>query len=66
MAAVAGTNLNTIDGPINRATGPFKNVTKTPLAGGQWQRVDSKLELKIVNNKQNPQIPVTGDLKLLG
>jgi branched-chain amino acid transport system substrate-binding protein len=66
MAAVASTNLNTIVGPINWANGPVKNVTKTPLAGGQWQRVDGKLELKIVNNKQNPQIPVTGDLKLLG
>jgi hypothetical protein len=35
------------------------------LAGGQWQRVDGKLELKIVNNMQNPQLPLTGELKLL-
>jgi branched-chain amino acid transport system substrate-binding protein len=52
-------------GPINWANGPVKNVTKTPLAGGQWQRVDGKLELKIVNNMQNPQLPLTGELKLL-
>jgi branched-chain amino acid transport system substrate-binding protein len=66
MAAIASTDLQTIVGPVNWANGPVKNVTKTPLAGGQWQRVDGKMELKIVNNKQNPQIPITGDLKLLG
>ena len=65
MEAITATNLNTMVGPINWANGPVKNVTKTPLAGGQWQRVDGKLELKIVNNKQNPQLPVTGELKLL-
>jgi branched-chain amino acid transport system substrate-binding protein len=65
MEAITATNLNTMVGPINWANGPVKNVTKTPLAGGQWQRVDGKLELKIVNNMQNPQLPLTGELKLL-
>jgi branched-chain amino acid transport system substrate-binding protein len=65
MEAITATNLDTLVGPINWANGPVKNVTKTPLAGGQWQRVDGKLELKIVNNKQNPQLPITGELKLL-
>jgi branched-chain amino acid transport system substrate-binding protein len=65
MEAITATKLNTMVGPINWANGPVKNVTKTPLAGGQWQRVDGKLELKIVNNMQNPQLPLTGELKLL-
>jgi branched-chain amino acid transport system substrate-binding protein len=65
MDAITKTNLNTLVGPINWANGPVKNVTKTPLAGGQWQREGGKLDLKIVSNKQNPQLPVTGDLKLL-
>lgn len=65
VEAIAATNLNTIVGPVNWANGPMKNVTKTPIAGGQWQRKDGKLELLIVNNKQNPILPVTGDLKLL-
>ena len=65
MDAIVKTDLQTVVGPINWANGPMKNVTKTPIAGGQWQREGGKLELKIVNNKQNPQLPVTGELKLL-
>ena len=66
MAAIAATDLQTIVGPINWSGGPMKNVTKTKVAGGQWQRKDGKLELVIVNHDQNPDIPLTGDLKLLG
>lgn len=66
MEAITSTDLQTMVGPINWKNGPVKNVTKTPIAAGQWQTVDGQLALKIVNNKQNPQIPVTGELKLLG
>ena len=66
MAAIKTTDLNTIVGPINWANGPMKNVTKTKVAGGQWQRKDGTLELVIVNHDQNPDIPLTGDLNLLG
>lgn len=65
MAAITSTDLATLVGPINWAHGPVKNVTKTPLAGGQWQREGDHLALKIVNTKANPQLPITGDLKLL-
>ena len=66
MEAIVATNLNTLVGPIDWSKGPVKNVIKTPLAKGHWQRVNGKLELKIVNNKANPPIPLTGELKLLG
>lgn len=66
MAAIAATDLQTIVGPVNWAGGPMKNVTKTPMAGGQWQRNGDNLELVIVNNKQNPNLPLTGQLQLLG
>jgi branched-chain amino acid transport system substrate-binding protein len=66
MAAIAATDLQTIVGPVNWANGPMKNITKTPMSGGQWQRKDGKLELVIVNNKQNPNLPLTGEFKLLG
>ena len=37
----------------------------TPLAGGQWQlQEDGSLKLVIVNNDLNPEIPLTGELKL--
>ena len=66
MAAIKTTDLNSIVGPINWANGPMKSVTKTKLAGGQWQRKDGTLELVIESHDRNPDIPLTGDLKLLG
>ncbi|WP_270731650.1 ABC transporter substrate-binding protein [Shimia sp. Alg240-R146] len=65
-AAIAGTQLDTIVGPVDWSNGPINNVTKTPLVAGQWQKGDSGFELEIVANSAAPQIPVTADLKLLG
>ncbi len=65
MEAIAETDLQTIVGPVNWAKGPVKNVTKTPLAGGQWQRNNGKLELVVTTNVQHPDIPIGGKLKLL-
>jgi branched-chain amino acid transport system substrate-binding protein len=65
IEAIAATDLQTIVGPINWKGGPMKNVTKTPLAGGQWQRNNGKLELVVTTNVQHPEIPVGGKLKLL-
>jgi branched-chain amino acid transport system substrate-binding protein len=44
---------------------PFKNVAKTPLAGGQWRRSNGKYkyELVVVDNSQAPAIPVADKLK---
>ena len=66
VAAIAGTNVNTIVGPVNWASGPVKNVTKTPLVAGQWQKEGEGIDLKIVTNAAAPEIPVTGELMLLG
>lgn len=66
VAAIAGTNVNTIVGPVNWASGPVKNVTKTPLVAGQWQKQGEGIDLKIVTNATAPEIPVTGELMLLG
>lgn len=66
LAAIAATDMGTIVGPVNWATGPVKNVTKTPLVAGQWQQEGEGIDLKIVENATAPEIPVTGDLQLLG
>ena len=66
LDAIVKTDLQTIVGPVNWKAGPVKNVTKTPLAGGQWQKTNGKYELVVVANPQNPNIPVGGKLKLLG
>jgi branched-chain amino acid transport system substrate-binding protein len=66
VAAIAGTNLNTVVGNVNWANGPINNVTKTPLVAGQWQKEGDAFDLKIVANSAAPNIPLTGEMKLLG
>jgi len=65
--ALAATDLATIVGPIAWGKGPVKNVTRTPLVGGQWVRGKKyKYELIVVDNRTAPIIPTAGKLKLLG
>ena len=66
VSAIAGTSLDTIVGPVDWSNGPINNVTKTPLVAGQWQRDGDAMDLKIVANSAAPNIPTTGELKLLG
>ena len=65
LAAITSTDLQTIVGPVKWDGKPVKNVSKTPLAGGQWTKKDGKYELVIVGNPEAPQIPIGGKLKLL-
>ena len=64
-ASIAATQLETIAGRIDCSNGPVKNVSKTPLVGGQWQKNGDTLDLKIVGNSDHPSIPKTGVLKTL-
>ena len=66
VKAIAATSMNTIVGPVDWSKGPVKNVTKTPLVGGQWQKDGDGVALKIVTNRTAPEIPVTSSLQLLG
>ena len=65
-AAIAATNLDTVVGNINFSAGPVPNIAKTPLVGGQWQIEDGKPVLKIVENGDHPEIPLTGEMKAIG
>ncbi len=64
--AIKTTNLSTMVGDVNWANGPVPNVSKTPLVSGQWQDNGNGVELVITNNGHAPQIPVGGELQLLG
>ena len=70
--AISSTDLNTIVGPIRwdgNGLPPIaaKNVTKTPLVGGQWRKSDDgKFRIVIVDNKTYPDIPVAGDMQPIG
>ena len=65
--AIAATNLDTVVGPVTFAReGLPKNVSPTPLVGGQWQQQEAgapfPFELFVVNNTQAPEIPTGGTM----
>lgn len=65
--AVASAKLKTVVGDVAwGGQGPFKNVSKTPLVLGQWNKGKKfKYELTIVNNEAAPAIRLGGKLKPL-
>ena len=67
--AAASTNLATIVGPVAYGTnGLPRNVSRTSLVGGQWQKRTGAafpFELLVVENNQSPGIPTNGQLKPL-
>jgi len=62
LDAIVATDYRSIVGPVKWTGQPVKNVTKTPLVAGQWQRKAQKFELVITENKTAPDIPVGGKL----
>ena len=65
LDAMVATNYQSIVGPVQWTGKPVKNVTKTPLVAGQWQRKGEKFELVITTNKPAPESPTGGTLQLL-
>ncbi|WP_390910801.1 ABC transporter substrate-binding protein [Pseudosulfitobacter sp. SM2401] len=65
VEAIKTTNMSTIVGNVNWATGPVPNVSKTPLVAGQWQQSGDATELVITNNAAAQNIPLGGELQLL-
>ena len=65
VSAIASTNMSTIVGNIDWSKGPVKNVTKTPLVAGQWQKQGDAMELVITNNEFATEIPIGGKLNLI-
>ena len=65
LEAIVATNYKSMVGPVHWTGQPVKNVSKTPLVAGQWQRKNGKFDLVIAENKTAPDIPVGGKLKPL-
>ena len=69
VKSIASTKLNTVVGPIawdGNNVPPFaaKNITKTPLVGGQWRhREGNKYDIVITDNKTFPAIPIGGQMQ---
>jgi branched-chain amino acid transport system substrate-binding protein len=62
LDAIVATDYKSMVGTVKWTGQPVKNVTKTPLVAGQWQRKNGKSELVIAENKTAPEIPVGGKL----
>ena len=62
LDAIVATNYESIVGKVQWTGQPVKNVTKTALVAGQWQRKNGKFELVIAENKTAPNIPMGGKL----
>jgi branched-chain amino acid transport system substrate-binding protein len=63
--AIAATSLDTLVGPVKwGGQGPFRNVSKTPLVGGQWIKgTRHRHELVVVDNRTAPNVPTGGKLR---
>ena len=65
LDSIVATNYQSIVGKVNWDGKPVKNVSKTPLVAGQWQRRNDAFDLVITTNAPAPEIPVGGKLELL-
>src|SRR3984893_17051472 len=65
LDAVVATDYKSMVGAVKWTGQPVKNVTKTPLVAGQWQRKAPRFDLVLTTNKTAPEIPVGGQLQLL-
>ncbi|MEM1236197.1 MAG: hypothetical protein AAGI10_04440 [Pseudomonadota bacterium] len=66
VEAIKSTSMDTIVGKVDWSAGPVPNVTKTPLVAGQWQKDGDAFDLVVTTNSQAPEIPLGGELQLLG
>jgi branched-chain amino acid transport system substrate-binding protein len=66
LEAIRATNYNSIAGHVQWTGIPVKNVSTTPLVGGQWVRgTKHKYDLVIVNNETAPFIKTQAAMKSL-
>lgn len=66
--AVSELDVDTVAGTVDWGSGPFPNIAKTPLVGGQWRQTpggEHPYELVIVTNEQAPEIPTAGEVEPL-
>jgi hypothetical protein len=51
LEAAKVTDYNSVVGPLKSTGESVKNVTKTPLAAGQWRKMDNIFNLVVCENK---------------
>lgn len=64
--ALSKLSYTSLCGPVNFKTGPVPNVSDTPIISAQWVKATSgefPLDLIIVDNADDPRVPVAAKLK---
>ena len=62
-ATIRATDYASIVGPLNFTAGPVPGISKTPLVGGQWRMEGATPVLDIVENADQPAIPLTAEMR---
>ncbi|WP_421849601.1 ABC transporter substrate-binding protein [Oricola sp.] len=65
-ATIRATDYNSVVGHLNFTTGPVPGISKTPLVGGQWRMEAGKPVLEIVENADQPDVPLTAEMRPIG
>lgn len=56
--------MDTVVGPVDWTSGPVKNVSKTPLVGGQWRGDgNGKYDMVITENALASNIALQGSME---
>jgi branched-chain amino acid transport system substrate-binding protein len=65
--AMFATNLDTISGKVDAASGPVKNAVVTPLTGAQWRMAEGPFPFQptIVSNVAAAGVPVGGPAEMM-
>ncbi len=66
LDALTKTKMQTVVGDVGWDGGPVKNVSKTPLVGGQWRLGgDFKYDLVVTDNQTAPFVPTGGEMEAI-
>ena len=62
--ALSTLSMDTVVGPVDWTSGPVKNVSKTPLVGGQWRGDgNGKYDMVITENALASNIALQGSME---
>lgn len=65
VEAIRATDHETLSGRVKWEGSPIRNVTKTPIVGGQWMKNGDRFDLVIRANPTDQPIPTEGGLAAL-
>ena len=65
LAAIEATDYASVVGRLRWNNPDLKNICKTPVVAGQWNKTATGFDLRVCDNSTAPEIPVQDKLRLL-